>query len=98
MRPSPRLTLAVFLVAQFFDGLLTYLAVAVLGVVGEGNLILAAAMQAAGPGPALLVAKGLAAGCGLILHLRGCHGILGALTCLYLAVAITPWLVVFHRL
>ena len=98
MRPTPRLILIVFLLTQVFDGLLTYTAVVWLGVVGEGNLILATAMRVAGAGPALLGAKSLAAGCGLLLYTRGLHWVLGALTGLYLLAAITPWLVVFHRL
>ena len=98
MRPSPKLILTVFFIAQIFDGLLTYAAVAVLGVVGEGNLLLAAGIQAAGAGPTLLVAKTVAAGCGLWLYARGCHRVLGALTGLYLVAAIAPWLVVFHNL
>jgi hypothetical protein len=95
---SPRLILLVFLVLQAFDGLLTYVAVAVLGVVGEGNVLLASAMQLAGAGPALFAAKTLAACCGLILYARGFHGILGVLTGLYLVAAIAPWLMVFHSL
>jgi hypothetical protein len=98
MRPSPRLILLLFLIAQVCDGLLTYLAVAVLGVVGEGNVLLATAMQMAGAGPALLGAKTLAAGCGFVLYVRGFYGILGVLTGLYMLLAITPWLVIFHGL
>ena len=98
MRPTPRLILIVFLLTQVFDGILTYVAVSWLGVVGEGNLLLAAAMRVAGAGPALLGAKGLAAGCGLLLYARGLHGVLGALTGLYLLAAIAPWLVVFYSL
>ena len=98
MRPTPRLILLVFLLAQVFDGLLTYAAVAWLGVVGEGNVLLAAAMQFAGAGPALVGAKVMASACGLLLYVRGCHGILGALTGLYFVAAITPWLMVFHSL
>jgi hypothetical protein len=98
MRPTPRLILLVFLLLQVFDGVLTYTAVHVLGVVGEGNLLLATAMQAAGAGPALLGAKTLAAGCGVLLYARGLYGILGILTGLYLVAAITPWLMVFHSL
>src|SRR4029453_18011173 len=93
MRPTPRLVLIVFLLTQLFDGILTYTAVAWLGVVGEGNLLLATAMHVAGAGPALLLAKGLAAGCGVLLYLRGLHGVLGALTGLYLLAAIAPWLI-----
>jgi hypothetical protein len=98
MRPTPRLILIVFLLTQIFDGILTYTAVGWLGVVGEGNMLLATAMHVAGAGPALLGAKSLAAVCGLLLYARGLHGVLGALTGLYLLAAITPWLMVFHSL
>lgn len=98
MRPTPRLILLIFLLLQIFDGILTYAAVAWLGVVGEGNMLLAAAMKVAGPGPALLGAKTLAAGCGLLLYLRGFYAVLGVLTGLYLLAAITPWLMIFHGL
>lgn len=98
MRLSPGFVLLVFLIAQVFDGLLTYAAVAMLDIIGEGNILLAAAMEAAGAGPALLGAKTVAAAGGLLLYVRGCHGILGALTAFYMVGAITPWLYVFHNL
>ena len=98
MRVTRRLILALFLLAQMCDGLLTYTAVAWLGVVGEGNALLALAMRTAGPGPALLAAKALASGCGLLLYVRGFDGVLSLLTGLYLLAAIAPWLLVFHRL
>jgi hypothetical protein len=98
MRPTPRLILVVFLLLQVLDGILTYTAVAWLGVVGEGNVILATAMHLAGPGPALVGAKSLAAACGMLLYVRGFYSVLGALTGLYMLVAITPWLMVFHSL
>ena len=98
MRPTPRLIIVVFLLLQVLDGVLTYTAVAWLGVVGEGNVLLATAMKVAGPGPALLGAKSIAAACGLLLYVRGFYLVLGALTGLYMLVAITPWLMVFHNL
>jgi hypothetical protein len=98
MRATPRLILLIFLLLQVMDGVLTYTAVAILGVVGEGNLLLAALMQIAGAGPALIGAKALAAACGLLLYVRGLYGVLGALTALYVIAAITPWLLVFHSL
>ena len=98
MRPSPRLILLIFLIAQICDGLLTYTAVAVLGVVEEGNMLLATAMQMAGAGPALFGAKAIAAACGLLLYARGLYLVLGVLTGFYMVAAITPWLFVFHYL
>ena len=98
MRPSPRLVLLLFLLTQLFDGLLTYTAVAVLGVVEEGNVLLATAMNVAGAGPALFGAKTIAAACGLLLYARGLYLVLGVLTGVYMLAAITPWLFVFHYL
>jgi hypothetical protein len=98
MRVTPRLILLVFLLLQVFDGVLTYTAVAVLGVIGEGNILLASVMHAVGAGPTLVGAKTLASACGLLLYTRGLHGTLGALTALYGLGAIAPWLMVFHRL
>ena len=98
MRLTPKLILLVFLVLQFFDGILTYTAVAWLGVVSEGNVLLAAAMQTAGAGPALIAAKTLASACGVLLYTRGFYAVLGVLTGLYLIAAIAPWLMVFHNL
>ena len=98
VRPTPRLILLVFLLMQICDGLLTYTAVAVLGVSGEGNIMLAALMQVVGAGPTLVGAKSVAVCCGVLLYVRGCYGILGALTGFYACAAITPWLVIFHNL
>jgi hypothetical protein len=98
MRLTPRVILLVFLVLQVFDGVLTYAAVAWLGIVGEGNILLATAMSLIGPGPALLTAKSLAAGCGVLLYARGFYVVLGALTGLYVVAAIAPWLMIFHSL
>jgi len=98
MRLTPRVILLVFLVLQVFDGVLTYVAVAWLGIVGEGNVLLATAMHLAGPGPALLGAKTLASGCGMLLYSRGFYVVLAGLTALYLVAAITPWLMIFHGL
>ena len=97
MRLTPRLILLVFLVLQMFDGILTYTTVAWLGVVGEGNVLLATAMHFAGAGPALFAATTLASACGVLLYARGFYGVLSALTGLYLFAAITPWLMIFHR-
>ena len=96
--PQPRLILSIFLLAQIFDGLLTYAAVGLLQAAGEGNVLLEALMQRAGVGPALVAAKTVAGACGVLLYARSCYGILALLTGLYLLGAITPWLYVFHTL
>ena len=96
--PQPRLILSIFLLAQVFDGLLTYAAVGLLQAAGEGNVLLDALMQRAGVGPVLVAAKTVAGACGVLLYLRACYGILALLTAFYLVGAITPWLYVFHSL
>jgi hypothetical protein len=98
MRPTPRLILLLFLLAQICDGLLTYTAVGVLGVIEEGNVLLASAMRFAGAGPVLFGAKTIAAVCGVLLYVRGLYATLGVLTGVYMLAAITPWLYVFHNL
>jgi hypothetical protein len=89
---SGRLVLTVFVVLQVADGLMTYGAVSIFGVVAEGNPLLQTWIHLAGPGPALFGAKLLACGCGAVLHLAGARKTLGALSVLYLFGAIGPWL------
>ena len=87
-----RITLALFIVGQVSDGLLTYLAVSAFGTAIEGNPILATWMALAGPGPTLLVAKIGACACGVILYAHGTHRALASLTALYFGAAVLPWL------
>jgi Domain of unknown function (DUF5658) len=94
---TPHLILAMFFVAQAFDGLFTYVAVQAYGVVAEGNVILATWIDLVGLGPALIGAKLLACGCGLLLYCLGLRRALLGLTVFYAAAAIVPWLVVLHH-
>ena len=89
---------AIFMVAQFLDGLLTYWGVSTLGIHVEGNDLLAATMHAIGPAPALISAKLLACGCGYILYRTASHRPLAVMAGLYIGVAITPWLLVITGL
>lgn len=91
-----RLVLLLFLAAQVFDGLFTYVAVTAVGVQAEGNMMLAGWMELVGPGPTLLVAKLVAAAAGVLVYYRGMHRLLATLTILYGVVAIGPWLAVYH--
>lgn len=91
----PRLVLALFLVAQAYDGLFTLVAVEALGPAAEGNVILGSLMTLLGPGPTLVAAKSLAVAAGLFVYWRGLVGVLGALTIYYLAGAIGPWMYVY---
>lgn len=92
--PSAQLVLMLFLVAQAWDGVFTYAAIHANGVHAEGNVLLATWMGLVGPAPALVGAKLLAAGCGIILYLHGVHRTLACLTVFYAVAAIGPWLVV----
>lgn len=91
----PRLVLLLFLAAQAFDGIFTYVAVSAYGLAAEGNLLLATWMALIGPAPTLLGAKGLAAACGVFLYLRGVHRTLALLTVIYAAAAVGPWTLVY---
>jgi hypothetical protein len=87
-----RLVLLLFLAAQFWDGVFTWVAVDSHGVSAEGNVILATWMVLAGPTPTLLAAKLGAAAGGVLLYTYGVHSILAGLTLLYAVGAIGPWL------
>ncbi|MCC7123297.1 MAG: hypothetical protein IT178_00500 [Acidobacteria bacterium] len=93
-----RLILLLFFVAQFWDGLFTWVAVEHHGLAAEGNAILATWMHLVGPMPTLLVAKIGAAAGGLLLYTRGIHGVLAGLTMLYAAAAVGPWLAYYATL
>jgi uncharacterized membrane protein len=79
-----------FLCAQMLDGVFTYLGVMTFGI-SEGNPLIAHYMHALGVGPSLAVAKMVAVGCALVLHLLAFHRILCLLTLMYLSLAVLPW-------
>lgn len=87
-----RLIFAVFLVFQVADGLITYGAVSIYGSMAEGNPLLRTWINIADAGPALLVAKLVASGCGGILYAAGFIRVLAALTAFYFFAALVPWL------
>lgn len=87
-----RVVLALFVLCQASDGLLTYLAVNSFGHAVEGNPILATWMTIAGAGPTILIAKVAACACGLVLYAHGTYRALASLTVLYLFGAVCPWL------
>jgi hypothetical protein len=87
-----RLTLAVFVVLQIADGLMTFGAVQIFGTAAEGNPILETWIQLAGPGATLLGAKGIACGGAAVLYACGRKKTLAALTVGLLAGAVVPWL------
>ena len=95
---TSQLVLAIFLVAQAYDGIFTYIAVDAYGVVAEGNALLATWIDLLGAGPAIFGAKMLAASCGVLLYCLGVRRALVVLTLFYVVGAIAPWLVIFHSL
>ena len=88
----PRVLLAIFIVLQAADGLLTYAAVERFGLGAEGNPILATWMLFTGSEAALLGAKALACFCGAVLYAAGVYHVLAGLSALYLLAAVVPWL------
>jgi hypothetical protein len=93
----PRLWLAIFIVMQLADGVLTYAAVERFGTAAEGNPILVSWILLAGLAPALLAAKLVACACGGVLYVAGVHRVLAGLSALYLVLAVMPWLHVFSN-
>lgn len=83
--------LVLFLLAQCFDGVFTYVGVVSFGLHIEANPVIAMLMAAFGHGPALAGAKIVAGTLGICLHVREVHGAVAALTAFYLVAAIAPW-------
>jgi hypothetical protein len=87
-----------FLVIQALDGALTYVGLATIGQVVEGNPLVASLMTSFGFGIGLAGAKLFAASLGIALHLFGAHRLVAVLTAFYFAAAIVPWVAVFATL
>lgn len=86
--------LLVFLLAQCFDGVFTYVGVRSYGLAIEANPLLAFLMTYLGHGAALAAAKTIAATLGICLHLRQVHGAVAMLALFYTGVAILPWVMI----
>ena len=80
-----------FVVVQIADGFLTYRGIAVFGVGIEANPLVAWCVSTFGVVLALVAIKLFAVTCGSVLHLNTMHGVVGALTLVYLAAAVWPW-------
>src|SRR3954451_6243958 len=89
---SGHLVLAVFVVLQLADGLITFQAVALFGPAAEGNPLLVAWIALVGAGPALFGAKLVACACAAFLYHAGYLRVIAGLVTVYLFVAIGPWL------
>ena len=95
---KPRLWLAIFVLLQLADGVLTYAAVERFGAAAEGNPLLATWIVITGAAPALLGAKLLACACGGVLYAAGVHRLLVGLSALYFFAAVMPWLHILSQL
>lgn len=85
------LVFAIFLVTQVLDAAFTYRGVTQWGLGVEMNTLMVRAMEAIGPGPALVVAKIFACLCGLYLHVTERHRPLAIATGACIGVAVVPW-------
>ena len=92
---KPRLWLAIFILLQLADGVLTYAAVDRFGPTAEGTPLLATWILIVGAMPAVFGAKLLACACGGVLYAAGVHRVLVGLSTLYLFAAVLPWLHIF---
>lgn len=95
--PAPRawageLAWVLFVVVQALDGVLSYVGVSTFGPWVEGNPLVAWYIGHLGPALAFLSVKLFAVGCGTVLYVMSRHGILAALTLVYVWFAVGPWL------
>jgi hypothetical protein len=88
------MVLLVFLLAQCFDGVFTYVGVVSFGLGIEANPLVAGLMASLGHGPGLLAAKTVAIVLGIGLHVRQVHNAVALLAGFYLLVAILPWMAI----
>lgn len=86
--------LVVFLLAQAFDGVLTYVGVSTYGVRMEGNPFIGWLMSAMGQAAGLATAKIAAGFFGIALHLSAVHKAVALLAFFYVAVAVLPWVAI----
>ena len=87
------IVLALFILTQVLDGALTYWGVSQFGIGIESNTYLVSLMQAIGTAPALIAAKALAVGCGIVLFSTTSFRVLAVATGWCLGFAVVPWLV-----
>ena len=85
------IALLVFLIAQFTDGIFTYLGVATFGMSVEANPVVVGLMTHLGHGIGLVSAKMMAAVLGVCLYRREIHSAVAMLAGFYLTVAVAPW-------
>ena len=94
--PFGNFVVLAFLLVQALDGTLTYVGISTITRVVEGNPLVASLMGIFGLG--VTGAKLFAASLGIALHIFGAHRLVAALTAIYLAGAIFPWMAVYAYL
>lgn len=85
------LAVIAFLFVQYLDGFYTYAGFGIWGLSIEANPLIRGAVGLVGPGTGLAIAKLVAIGFGMLLHLRGVHTAVAALTGIYLVLSTLPW-------
>ncbi len=80
-----------FLASQALDGVFTYLGLREFGPAIEANPLIGSILPVLGFAATIASAKLVAAAFGIVLHVRGVHLAVAALTGLYLAAAVGPW-------
>lgn len=80
-----------FLLVQYLDGFYTYAGFGIWGLSIEANPLIRMVAGLVGPGTGLAAAKVVAIGFGMMLHLKGVHAAVAALTGIYLVLSILPW-------
>jgi hypothetical protein len=88
--------LALFVLAQAGDGILTYYGVATFGLQAEANPIVSWYVSAFGPGRALFAIKLVASACAVALYARAMYRTIATLTAFYVVAAVVPWLTLFY--
>jgi uncharacterized membrane protein len=86
--------LVLFLLAQVFDGVLTYVGVSTYGLRMEGNPFVGWLMSSMGEAAGLAAAKLAAGFFGVALHLSAVHKTVALLAVFYVAVAVVPWVAI----
>jgi uncharacterized membrane protein len=88
--------LVMFLLAQAFDGVLTYIGVSTFGARMEGNPFVGWLMSSMGDAAGLAAAKLAAGFFGIALHLSAVHRTVALLAAFYVAVAVVPWVAILY--
>jgi hypothetical protein len=89
------LMVVTFLLMQCLDGVFTYLGVGIWGPRIEANPLISSAIGVVGVVCAIAIAKAVAIGFGMALHLRRVHNLVAMLSAIYFTAAILPWTALF---